>query len=458
MRLSFSSIFTMCATLLLAISSTAADKKPNILILFCDDTGWGEFGFQGAKQIPTPNIDSIAKNGVRFTQGYVAATYCSPSRAALMTGRYPTRFGHEFNSISREKGLPLEETTMADRLKSLGYATCAVGKWHLGQKPDYRPTARGFDEFYGTLANTPFFHPTQFVDSRVSTEPKQKLEDPDFYTTDAYAERAVDWLGKQGDKPWFLYVPFNAQHAPLQAPQKYLDRFGKIKNEQRKKFAAMMSAMDDAVGKILDKVREMGEEENTLIFFLADNGGPTKSTTSKNGPLRGFKAQTWEGGTRVPFCMQWKGHIPAGETFENPIINMDILPTSLAAAGAEIDPAWKLDGVNLLPYLEGKETGRPHETLYWRFGKQWAVRHGDWKLVGGNGGDLKGELYNLVDDISESKNLAADNADKFAELKKLYDTWNAEQAPPASEPDKPKQERKRRKQQQRAKARAAAAG
>lgn len=443
--------------MLLAISAAASDERPNVLILLCDDTGWGEFGFQGAKQIPTPNIDSIAKIGVRFTQGYAAATYCSPSRAALMTGRYPTRFGHEFNSISRESGLSLAETTMAERLKSLGYATCAVGKWHLGLRPEYRPTARGFDEFYGTLANTSYFKPTQFVDSRASTEPTPRLRDPDLYTTDAYGERAVDWLGKQEGKPWFLYVPFNAQHAPLEAPRRYLDRFAKIKNEKRRTFAAMMSAMDDAVGKILDKVREMGEEENTLIFFLADNGGPTMQTTSNNKPLRGFKGQTWEGGPRVPFCVQWKGHLPAGKTYENPVINMDILPTSLAAAGAEIDPAWKLDGVNLMPYVEGEETGWPHETLYWRFGKQWAVRHGDWKLVGGNGGDLNGELYNLAEDISESKNLAAANPDKFAELKKLYDAWNAEQAPPASEPDKPMNQRKQQRQQRRAKARAAIA-
>jgi arylsulfatase A-like enzyme len=454
MRWCLGLLAAICISEQLTSVASAAEEKPNILILFCDDTGWGEIGFQGNKQIPTPNIDSIAKNGVRFTQGYVAATYCSPSRAALMTGRYPTRFGHEFNSISRESGLSLKETTIADRLKKLGYATCAVGKWHLGVKPEYRPTARGFDEFYGTLANTPFYHPTQFVDSRVSTEPQPRLKDPDFYTTDAYSERAVDWLGKQKDKPWFLYVPFNAQHAPLQAPQKYLDRFPNIKDENRRTFAAMMSAMDDAVGKILDKVREMGEEDNTLIFFLADNGGPTKSTTSKNGPLRGFKSTTWEGGTRVPFCVQWKGHLSAGETYENPVTNLDILPTVLAAAGEKADPAWKLDGVDLLPYLTGKETGRPHETLYWRFGNQWAVRHGDWKLVGGNGGDLNGELYNLADDISESKNLASENADKFTELKTLYEAWDAEQAPPASPKEKPN----KRKQQRRARARAPAAG
>jgi len=445
-------------SMLMPCAIAAAAEKPNILVFLCDDTGWAEFGFQGGTDIPTPQIDSIAKNGVRFTQGYVAATYCSPTRAGLMTGRYPTRFGHEFNSVARQTGLSLEETTMADRLRSIGYATCAIGKWHLGDKPQYRPMKRGFDEFYGTLANTPFFHPTQFVDSRESDD-VQKVTDPDFYTTDAYAERAVDWVGKQQDRPWFLYVPFNAQHAPLQAPQKYLDRFASIKDEKRRTFAAMMSAMDDAVGKILDKVRAMGQEENTLVFFLADNGGPTGQTTSRNHPLRGFKSTTWEGGTRVPFSAQWKGRLPAGKTYENPIIQLDILPTALAAAGVEADPDWKLDGVNLLPYLTGKKSDRPHETLYWRFGKQWAVRHGDWKLVGGNGGNLAGELHNLAEDISEAKDLAAENGDKVAELKALYDAWNAEQAPPSAPQEQNKQrqqQRQRRNQRQRAKARAAA--
>jgi arylsulfatase A-like enzyme len=213
---------------------------------------------------------------------------------------------------------------------------------------------RGFDEFYGTLANTPYFHPTQFVDSRVSPD-VQEVEDDAFYTTDAYAARAVDWLGKHKDTPWFLYVPFNAQHAPLQAPQKYLDRFPHIADEKRRLFAAMMSAMDDAVGRILGKVRELGQEKDTLIVFLSDNGGPTRSTTSSNGPLRGFKATTWEGGVRVPFCMQWTGTIPAGTTYEHPIIQLDILPTALAAAGVKADPAWKLDGVDLMPYLTGKQ-------------------------------------------------------------------------------------------------------
>jgi arylsulfatase A-like enzyme len=436
-----------------AACEAAAAEKPNILVFLCDDTGWAECGFQGNKDIPTPHIDSIAAGGVRFTQGYVSGPYCSPTRAGLLTGRYQTRFGHEFNSTARESGLSLDETTMAERFHKLGYATCAIGKWHLGVKRPYHPLKRGFDEFYGTLANTPFFHPIQFVDSRES-EDVQKITDDDFYTTDAYGERAVDWLDKQQDKPWFLYVPFNAQHAPLQATDTYLDRFQNIKNKKRRTFAAMFSAMDDAVGKILDKVRALGQEENTLIFFLSDNGGPTGQTTSRNAPLRGAKATTWEGGVRVPFCAQWKGRLPAGETFDHPIIQLDILPTSLAAAGADIDPAWKLDGVNLLPYLTGKNSERPHETLYWRFGHQWAIRHGDWKLVAGNGGDLNGELINLAEDISESKNLAADNPEKVRELKGLWDAWNAEQAPPSAPKEKNRQKKQNRRQ--RARARAAA--
>jgi len=434
-----------------ANAATAADKKPNVLIFLADDVGWAEFGFQGAKDIPTPNIDSIAKNGVRFTQGYVAATYCSPSRAGLMTGRYPTRFGHEFNSVARQAGLSLHETTIATRFHDLGYATAAVGKWHLGSKPEYKPMERGFDEFFGTLANTPYYHPTQFVDSRVSPD-VQKIEDEDFYSTDEYAKRAVDWLGKQkAGQPWLLYVPFNAQHAPLQAPDEYVARFKHIPNENRRLFAAMMYAMDEAVGKILGKVREMGEEENTIVFFLSDNGGPTRQTTSSYLPLRGFKMTTWEGGTRIPFSCQWKGKLPAGKTYENPITNLDVLPTALAAAGVDVNPAWKLDGVNLLPYLTGENSGKPHDTLYWRYGDQWAVRHGDWKLVGGNGGDkVNGELYNLADDNAESKNLAADKPDKVQELKALWDKWNIEQAPasfPQETPIKPAQRQRLKRQQ-----------
>ncbi len=380
-------LFLAVAAVAVGSASAAEARKPNIIVFLADDVGWGEFGFQGNTQIPTPNIDSIARNGTKFTNGYVAATYCSPCRAGLLTGRYPTRFGHEFNggggtgkAGTVKFGLPLKEKTIADRLRTLGYATVAVGKWHLGAGPEYIATVRGFDEFYGTVANTPFFNPPNFIDTRKSPDVRA-IKDDTFYTTDAYGERASDWIAKQKDKPYFLYLPFNAQHAPLQATRKYLDRFPNITDEKRHKFAAMMSAMDDAVGKVLAKVRERGEEENTLIFFFSDNGGPTKQTTSSNGPLRGFKAQTSEGGTRIPYCVQWKGKIPAGKVYDYPVQNLDILPTAVVAAGGTIDPAWKLDGVDLMPFLTGKNTSRPHEVLYWRFGAQWAIRKGDWKLV-----------------------------------------------------------------------------
>jgi arylsulfatase A-like enzyme len=432
----------------------AAAAKPNVLVILTDDTGWGEYGFQGNSEIPTPNIDSIAAGGVRFTNGYVSGPYCSPTRAGLMTGRYQTRFGHEFNSAaSGPRGLSLEETTIAQRMKELGYSTCAIGKWHLGYEMQYRPTKRGFDEFFGTLANTSYYNPKNFVDSRVSLD-VQKIHDPDFYTTEAFAERAVDWLERNKEKPWFLYVPFNAQHAPLEAPPKYLDRFASINNPQRRAFAAVMSAKDDAVGRILGKVRDLGQAENTLVWFLADNGGPTQNTTSNNGPLRGFKSTTWEGGVRVPFCVQWKGTIPAGKTYDHPVIQLDILPTCVAAAGGKVDPAWRLDGVDLLPYLTGKNAAKPHETLYWRFGEQWAIRHGDWKLVQGRDGGPQPLLVNLTNDIGEQNDLSAEQPEKVKELRGLWEKWNAEQAPPsapASEGDAAKKKRSKQERQLRRK-------
>ena len=220
---SFPAVFAQLALLatLGCMTSVAADSvsRPNVLLIYADDLGYGETGVQGCKDIPTPHIDSIAANGVRFTQGYVAATYCSPSRAGVMTGRYPTRFGHEFNAVARRSGLSLHEKTLPQYLKELDYATCCIGKWHLGgdASQDYYPTNRGFDEFYGTLNNTPFYHPTQFIDSRKSLE-IQKIEDPEFYTTEQYADRAVDWIASQSKQPWFLYLPFNAQHAALAGP------------------------------------------------------------------------------------------------------------------------------------------------------------------------------------------------------------------------------------------------
>jgi len=237
-------------------------------------------------------------------------------------------------------------------------------------------------------------------------------------------------MERNKQRPFFLYLPFNAEHAPLHATEKYLARFPGIKDEKRRTFAAMLSAMDDAIGRVLDKVREIGAEKDTLIVFFSDNGGPTPSTTSSNGPLHGFKATTSEGGTRIPYIIQWKGRLPAGKLYEYPVIQLDLLPTIVVAAGGQIDPSWKLDGVDLMPYLTGQKTGRPHQTLFWRFGPQWAIRDGDWKLVASRVDENKPRLINLAEDIGEAKDLSSSQPQKLAELTAKWQAWNAEQMAP----------------------------
>lgn len=440
----------------LAASLQAADaKKPNILVIVADDLGYGELSMQGfTPQIPTPNIDALAKGGVRFTSGYVSGPYCSPTRAGLMTGRYQEHFGHEFNpgpaeASSPNFGLPLEEKTIGDRFKAAGYATGWFGKSHLGYLPPYHPLKRGFDEYFGFLGGA-----HDYLDAAADghnpilkgTEPVNNIG----YTTEAFGEQAIQFIDKHKSEPWLCYLAFNAVHAPLESTEKYLSRFTSIEEKKRHTFAAMLSAMDDAVGAVLAKLRETGQEENTLIFFISDNGGPTAQTTSGNGPLRGFKAQTWEGGIRVPWAIHWKGHIPEAQVDDRPVIQLDILPTALAAAGVTAQPEWKLDGVNLLPYVTGEKKDAPHQALYWRFGQQIAIRKGDWKLVKAPGGGVEGgekagvattqgaQLYNLAKDIGEQNNLAEKEPEKFKELAADWDEWNKSNIPPKWAPGRPR--------------------
>ena len=428
------------------LSAADAPKRPNILVIVADDLGYADLGFQGGTDIPTPSINSIAVNGARFTNGYVSGPYCSPTRAGLLTGRYQQRFGHEFNpggegpaaAGSSEKGLPLSETTIANRFKAAGYVTGLVGKWHLGSNPKFHPQKRGLDEFFGFLggANTYFNKQTATI-----LRGTEKQSEPS-YLTNAFGREAVSFIDRHQTKPFFLYLAFNAVHTPLEAEDGTLDKFAAIHDKRRKTYAAMLSAMDDAVGNVLKKLRDAQLEENTLIFFISDTGGPTMRGTTINGssnaPLRGSKRTTLEGGVRVPFAIQWKGHISPGTVFDRPVIQLDIQPTALAAAGVEISPDWKLDGVNLLPFITGKVTGVPHETLYWRFGKQNAIRHGDWKLVQY---DLNVEtspttevsqkkLYHLAKDIGESVDLAADYPDKVKELETLWKAWDSQLVKP----------------------------
>lgn len=405
-----------------------ADIKPNILLIYADDLGYNELSCYGGKNVPTPNIDSLASNGIRFTQGYVSAPLCSPSRAGLMTGRYQTRFGHENNKMADGLGLPLTEYTIANRLKELGYATCAIGKWHLGNSMDRLPMSRGFDEYFGVTGNPgSYSKPKGFIDSRKSNSVRS-IEDPNFYTTEAFASRAVEWIEQHKDTPWFVYLPFNAIHAPRESTAKYLDRFSSVSNQNNRTLFAMTSAMDDAVGVVLNKIRKMGQEENTLIFFVSDNGAPNHP--DGNTPLRGHKHTTWEGGIRVPFLVQWKGHLPSGQIYHQPAIQLDVLPTCIAAAGGTVQSDWKLDGVNLIPFLKGQTRTRPHSTLYWRIDGMWAVRDGDWKLVHGQADESAPELFNLGDDATELSNLASKEPAQVQRLQNLWNAWNAEQSTP----------------------------
>lgn len=423
----------------------AQARPPNIVLLVADDMGYADIGVHGSKDIPTPNIDALAGAGVRFTDAYVTGAYCSPTRAGLLTGRYPQRFGHEFNlGPLAPHGLPLSETTLADRLRAAGYRTAVFGKWHLGGGEKFHPMSRGFDEFFGFLGGQ-----HSYVDTATaSVDPildGRKPATTMTYLTDALAARAVEFIKREKARPFLLYLAFNAVHTPMHATDKYLARFTDITDPRRRTYAAMLSAMDDAIGRTLATIRDEGIEENTLVIFFSDNGGPTMLGTTINGasnaPLRGSKRQTWEGGIRVPFILRWKGHVPEGKTDARPIIQLDVLPTMLAAAGIPLGKQSNVDGVNLLPFIAGKDPGPVHEALYWRLGGMMAIRKGDWKLVKTQDGALPpdpsvlsdlsaAELYNLAADIGETKNLALTNPAKAKELADQWQEWNRELAKP----------------------------
>ena len=407
-------------------------KKPNVIVIVADDLGWADLGCQGSKDVPTPNIDSIARNGVRCTNGYVSCPVCSPTRAGLMTGRYQQRFGHEFNPGPPAKaepnfGLPLSQTTIADMMRRLGYRTGLIGKWHLGYTAKYHPLERGFDEYFGFLGGA-----HSYIDAKADsanpilrgTKPVEEKE----YLTDAFTREAVAFIDKHHKDPFLLVVTYNGVHGPMQpAPEKYTKKFAQIDDKTRRTFAGMMTALDEGVGAILAKLREKGLDEDTLIIFISDNGGPTAVNSSRNTPLRGFKGSVWEGGVRVPFLVQWKAGLPKGKTFDEPVIALDILPTAVRAAGGKVPD--KLDCVNLLPHLSGSVKEPPHEFLFWRFGPQWAVRKGNWKLVR-VGMDEAPLLFDLAKDIGESKDLAAQRPEVVKDLREAHRRWDAELAPP----------------------------
>ena len=410
--------------------AAAVGSKPNILLIFADDLGYGELSAQGCPDIPTPKIDSIAKNGMRFTQGYATHPVCAPSRAGLLTGRYQHRFGFEHNPgpeayAEPDFGIDPNEITLAERLKTYGYKTGLVGKWHLGFRQECQPQACGFDEFFGFLAGANNYHAEARANRNPMLSNGEIIHEPE-YLTDAFGREAVKFINRHKTEPFFLYLSFNAVHAPLEATDEDMDRFKNIEDRKRRIYAGMTEAMDRATGNVLDTLRRLGLEENTLVFFISDNGGPTWQTTSSNKPLRGYKGQMYEGGIRVPFLMQWKGKLPEDQVYDYPVSTLDVYATAVAAAGKNVLSKWQLDGINLLPFLNDKNKKRPHETLYWRSGKNFAIRHGDWKLVKNNS---EPQLFNLAADISETNNLAKEKPIKMRQIQGLFDHWSSQMEP-----------------------------
>lgn len=413
-----------------------AQEKPNIVLLFADDAGYADFGFQGSNEMKTPNLDKLASQGVIFTQAYVTHPTCGPSRAGLITGKYQYRFGYEENNVPTymsevsavdgpEMGLPLEEVTMADYLKEQGYATGFFGKWHLGGADRFHPTKRGFDEFYGFRGGARSY----FEYTETPKEPLNKMErgfgnfeEHDGYLTDALAQETSEFIEINGKakKPFFAFLSFNAVHTPMHAEEGDLKQFPGLTGK-RKIVAAMTLALDRAIGKVLDKLKELGLDDNTIVVFTNDNGGPTDANASSNHPLSGIKATHLEGGIRVPFLMKYPGALKPGTVYGKPISTFDLLPTFYSAAGGNIKSLKGLDGVNLIPYLTGKKKGRPHETLFWKRDARAAMRKGDWKLI--RFPDRPAELFYLPEDERELNNLADSEPERVRKMYKELFAW-----------------------------------
>jgi arylsulfatase A-like enzyme len=434
----------MLPAFVLFSSSWAQTAPPNIVVILADDLGYNDVGFNGCPDIPTPNIDSIAMNGVLCPSGYATHPFCSPSRAGLITGRYQQRFGHDsgptLGSTNPCLGLPTTELTLPQLLKPAGYLCGAIGKWHLGYVPDLYPTRRGFDEFFGFLdAGSPYYN-AELLRNETPLVEKE-------YLTDAFTREGVSFINRHATQPFFLYLAYNAVHKPYNTPpDMYLERVANIPDPDRRTYAAMVVALDDGVGQVLQTLQANNLMENTLIFFLSDNGAPQEAADSDNGsnnyPLRGYKTNTLEGGIRVPFAVQWTGHLPANVIYNDLVSALDIVATSAAVAGVSLPGDRVYDGLNILPYLAGEQSS-PVRTLFWRwFGLGpdgppgsvstiWAVRRGSLKLITEKAKtDQPPELYNLVDDIGETKDLAAAQPADVASLAQRYANWTLDTVPP----------------------------
>ena len=417
-----------------------AEHPPNVVFILADDLGYADTGIYGSKSIPTPHIDALARGGVRFTDAYVTAASCSPSRAGLMSGRYQQRFGFEFNTAGGAithrlgRGLDPAAITLADVLQKSGYATGMSGKWHLGTRDRFHPRARGFDEFFGFLAGAHSYFPSRRTEPVYSTVMRGKtpVKEPE-YLTDAIARETVRFIREHKDKPFFAYVSFNAVHTPIEASRKYLNRFPNETNRTQKAYNAMTSALDDAVGAIMGALKKYGVDRNTLVIFLNDNGGPMYTGVQSNGRLRLGKLFLFEGGIRVPMILNWPGTLDPGTVYRKPVSSLDVFPTTCAAAGIRLPSELKLDGVDLLPFLRGEEKAAPHEALFWSNGPNKAARVGQWKLIKTRGHTW---LFDLENDIGETVNLVKKRPQILEKIENMLREWQSQMKPPAW-PSKP---------------------
>jgi arylsulfatase A-like enzyme len=417
------------------VTVAQAVERPNILVILADDLGYADVGFQGCKDIPTPNLDKLAARSVRCSQGYVTHPFCSPTRAGLLTGRYQQRFGHENNPVydpaDTKAGLPVDQTTIADVLRTAGYKTGCVGKWHLGAHPQFHPNRRGFDEYFGHIGGGHVYLP----DAKGGAEYKVPLDrngtsEPLVgYLTEVLGNEAAAYIDRHNGDTWFLYLAFNAPHSPLQITAAQVERVKHIEDETRRGYAGLVIGLDDAIGRVLAQLDDTKQTDNTLVFFMSDNGGPCLQTHADNTPLRGQKGMVFEGGVRVPYLVSWPAKLPRGTVHTSSVNSLDVFATAAAIAGAKDVPD-NLDGVNLLPQLLGKPAADERDYQFWRTGGgvSWAVRGGRYKLV--HTGDGPEQLFDLMTDVAEANDIADKRAPIVERLLAAYQEWNAKNIKP----------------------------
>lgn len=414
-----------------ATQPPGAAARPNILLILADDLGYGDVGFHGSTQIPTPNLDRLAASGVRCSQAYVSAPVCAPSRAGLLTGRNQVEFGVDNNLGTPQRGfdpefagLPVTERTIADRLRASGYATGLIGKWHLGERPQFHPLRRGFDEFWGFLGGS-----NAYVPSAPGKRPPSHLEcsfgpvGPVTYLTDDITTQSIAFMQRHRERPFFLFASYNAPHSPMQARDEDLAKFAGIADVNRRTYCAMVARLDHEIGRLLGAVQETGLAERTLIVFLSDNGGPVDQNGSVNAPLNGQKGTVLEGGLRVPCVLSWQGQIPAGRVYPHPVSSLDLAPIFLARAGAGPDEFRGLSGADLWTRLTGEETTVSDRPLRWRFTVSAAIREGDWKLV--RLPDRLPMLFDLRNDVAEQRDVALQHLEVTRSLLGKLGDWDA---------------------------------